>query len=81
MKTQKCSFFEIDFPDESFDIIWAEGLAFFSFEKRLKEWKRLLRTNGFLVVHDDSKNIPSKLKTIPTCGYKLINHFLLPEGA
>ncbi|MFX0183280.1 MAG: class I SAM-dependent methyltransferase [Candidatus Hodarchaeota archaeon] len=81
MRTQKCSLFEIDFPNESFDIIWAEGLAFISFEKRLKEWKRLLRTNGFLVVHDDSKNISSKLETIPSCGYRLINHFSLPEDA
>lgn len=44
-------------------------------------WKRLLRTNGFLVVHDDSKNISSKLNTIPSCGYRLINHFSLPEDA
>jgi ubiquinone/menaquinone biosynthesis C-methylase UbiE len=81
MKTKNCSLFEIDFLEESFDIIWAEGLAFISFEKRLKEWKRLLRTNGFLVVHDDSKNMSYKLKTILSCGYKLINHFSLPEDA
>ena len=82
VKTMKCSLFEIDFPDESFDIIWAEGsISIIGFEKGLKEWSRLLKTNGFLVVHDEIKNISNKLKKIPNCGYKLINYFSLPEDA
>ena len=82
MKTIKCSLFEIDFPDESFDIIWAEGsIHIIGFEKGLKEWNRLLKTNGFLVVHDEIKNISNKLKKIARCGYKLINSFSLPEDA
>ena len=80
MKTMKCSLFEIDFPDESFDIIWAEGsISIIGFEKGLKEWNRLLKTNGFLVVHDEIKTVSNKLKKIPSCGYKLINYFSLPE--
>jgi len=82
VKTIKCSLFEIGFPDESFDIIWAEGsISIIGFEKALKEWNRLLKTNGFLVVHDDTKNMSDKLKKIPDCGYKLINYFSLPEDA
>jgi len=82
VKTVKCSLFEIDFPDESFDIVWAEGsISLIGFERGLREWKRLLKTNGFLVVHDDIKNMPDKLKKIPNCGYELINHFSLPEDA
>ena len=81
MKTMKYSLFKIDFPDESFDIIWAEGSIYIiGFEKGLKEWHRLLKTNGFLVVHDEIKTISNRLKTIPRCGYKLINCFSLPEG-
>ena len=54
VKTVKCSLFEIDFPDESFDIIWAEGvIRIIGFEKSLKEWKRLLNHKGFLVIHDE----------------------------
>ncbi len=80
--TKKCSLFEMDFPDESFDIIWAEGsIWIIGFEKGLKEWRRLLKPNGFLVVHDEIKTVSNKLKKIPSCGYKLINHFSLPEGA
>jgi len=82
VKAKKCSLFEIYFPDESFDVIWAEGsISLIGFERGLEEWKRLLKTNGFLVVHDDIKNMSDKLKKIPCCGYKLINHFPLPEDA
>ena len=82
VKTFKCSLFKIDFPDESFDIIWAEGsIWIIGFEKGLKEWRRLLKPNGFLVVHDEIKTVLSKLRKIRSCGYKLINHFSLPEDA
>jgi len=79
MRTMKCSLFEMDFHSESFDIIWAEGLQFIDFEKRLKEWKQLLKPEGFLVLHDDMKNMSNKIKVIPSCGYNLINYFSLPE--
>jgi ubiquinone/menaquinone biosynthesis C-methylase UbiE len=63
VKTRKCSLFEIDFPDESFDIIWAEGtISIIGFEKGLGEWRPLLRANRFLVVHDDNKNLSYKLE-------------------
>jgi len=82
VKSVKCSLFEIDFPDESFDIIWAEGsMWIIGFEKGLKEWNRLLKPNGFLVVHDEIKTVSNKLKKIPSCGYKLVNYFTLPEDA
>ncbi|MFX1294212.1 MAG: class I SAM-dependent methyltransferase [Promethearchaeota archaeon] len=80
VKTLKCSLFEIDFPNETFDIIWTEGSIFIiGFKKGLKEWNRLLKHNGFLVIHDLLINISEKIKMIPECGYKLINYFLLPE--
>ena len=43
----------MDFPDGSFDIIWAEGSIFIiGFETGLKEWQRFLKPGGFLVVHE-----------------------------
>jgi ubiquinone/menaquinone biosynthesis C-methylase UbiE len=82
VKTVRRSLFEMDFPDESFDIIWAEGsIWIIGFGKGLKEWRRLLKPSGFLVVHDEIKTVSNKLKKIPSCGYKLVNHFRLPEDA
>ena len=72
--------FELDFPDESFDIIWAEGsIARIGFEKGLKEWRRLLESNGFLVVHDEIADVTKKLEQISGCGYDLLGHFTLPR--
>ena len=82
IKTINCSLFEIDLPNESFDIIWAEGaIGVIGFEKGLKAWNRFLKPKGFLVVHDDINNMSYKLKKIPSWGYKLINYFTLPEDA
>lgn len=47
------SMFEIGFPDESFDVVWAEGaLHFMGFAQALRAWRRLIRPDGFLVVHE-----------------------------
>jgi len=82
VRTMRCSLFEMDFPDESFDIIWAEGSIWvIGFERGLKEWRPLLKPNGFLVVHDEIKTVSNKLKKIPGCSYKLKNYFSLPEDA
>jgi ubiquinone/menaquinone biosynthesis C-methylase UbiE len=47
------SMFEMDFPEESFDVIWAEGSIYIiGFERGLKEWRRFLTTGGFIAVHE-----------------------------
>lgn len=80
--TRKCSMFEMDFPDESFDIIWAEGsISVIGFERGLREWRRLLKPDGFLVVHAETREMSSKLKKVPGFGYKLWNLLSLPEDA
>ncbi|MFC2169857.1 class I SAM-dependent methyltransferase [Acidobacteriota bacterium] len=53
------SMFAMDFPEESFDIIWAEGSIYIiGFEKGLKEWKRFLVPQGFLVAHEMTWLLP-----------------------
>lgn len=80
--TKKCSLLNIEFPEETFDIIWAEGsINIVGFEKGLKELRHLLRQDGFLVIHDGVKDVSNKLKKIPDLGYKLVNHFMLPDDA
>jgi SAM-dependent methyltransferase len=47
------SMLSIEFPDESFDLVWAEGSIFIiGFDRGLEEWRRLIRPKGFLVVHE-----------------------------
>jgi hypothetical protein len=70
----------MDYPAESFHIIWAEGsIAMIGFEKGLNEWRKYIKTNGFLVVHDDLGNLEEKINLISQCGYNLVNHFILDE--
>ena len=81
VKTVKCSMSDIDLPDESFDIIWAEGsVQFIGFRRGLKEWRGFLKPNGYLVVHDEIGRITEKLEQISGCGYELLNHFTLSEN-
>jgi len=80
--TKKCSLINIDLPGETFDIIWAEGsIHIVGFEKGLKELRHLLRQDGFLVIHDGVKEISNELKKTSDLGFKLINHFMLPDNA
>jgi ubiquinone/menaquinone biosynthesis C-methylase UbiE len=53
VRVVNCSLLEMDFPNEGFHIIWSEGsIHVIGFERGLEEWRRLIRPNGFLVVHD-----------------------------
>ena len=78
VKTVKCSILDMDFPDGSIDIIWAEGSTWIiGFERGLREWRRFLKPNGFLVVHDEVGNITEKLGVVSGCGYNLLQYFIL----
>jgi len=73
-----CSMFNMDYADESFDIIWSEGSIFaIGFENGLRQWRRLIKPGGFLVVHDEQGDVNKKLEQIPRCGYELLGHFLI----
>jgi len=75
-----CSILDMVFPDESFDIIWSEGSIFvIGFKRGIQEWKRFLKPNGFMVIHDEKGNVEEKLEQISKCGYKLLGYFILSE--
>lgn len=72
----KDSILTMDVPEESFDIIWAEGSIYvMGFEQSIKKWRRFLKPNGFLVIHDENKDKIEKLQIISKCGYRLIAQF------
>lgn len=73
-----CSMLDMDFPDQSFDIIWSEGSIYaVGFEKGLREWRRLLKPDGYMVIHDEKGNVSKKLEQISSCGYEILDYFIL----
>ena len=49
VEMKKGSLFDIDFPEETFDIIWAEGsIWIIGFRKGLQVWNPLLKLKGLL---------------------------------
>ena len=82
VEIKKCSLFDIDFPEETFDIIWAEGsIWIIGFRKGLQVWNPLLKPKGFLVIHDSIRTFSNELDVSSKLGYRLVNHFELPEDA
>jgi len=77
----KDSILTMDFPDESFDIIWSEGSIFvIGFKNGIKKWRRFLKPNGFLVIHDENKDKTKKLELIAKHGYTPIAQFELLDN-
>jgi len=80
VKAMNCSIVAMEFPDESIDIIWAEGsISVIGFERGLRDWRRFLKPNGFMVIHDEKGNVNEKLAQISSCGYELLGYFILNE--
>ncbi|MBN1177491.1 MAG: class I SAM-dependent methyltransferase [Dehalococcoidales bacterium] len=77
---QYCPAADIKFPDESFDLIWSEGcIHIVGFERGLREWKRLLKPGGYMVLHDESIGLKKKLEQIPRYGYEILGYFELDK--
>lgn len=72
------SLFQLEFPDESFDLLWAEGsIAVIGFERGLREWRRLLKPAGFMGIHDERGDLSQKLSAIQGCGYELLGQVVI----
>jgi len=73
---------EMKFPDETFDVVWSEGVVGnIGFETSLKEWRRLLRKDGYLVIHYQVSRVVDVLPRMPQLGYSLTDTVPLPEDA
>lgn len=75
------SMFDMGFPDESFDVVWAEGsIHVIGFKRGLLDWRPLLKQGGYLVVHDELDDIDEKMEQVSHSGYELVTHFVLDEN-
>lgn len=80
VKALEMSLTEMDFPPESFDLIWAEGSAWVTgFEAALRDWIRFLSPGGFLVIHDAVGDIVARGRMINEAGYTLLGCLLLDQ--
>ena len=66
----------LEFEDNSFDVIWSEGAIFvIGFEKGLREWKRLVIPKGYVVVSELSwlrPDVPKEAETYIMQAYPAI---------
>ena len=84
VKAVNCSMLNMDFPDESFDIIWAEGSTFIiGFERALNEWRCLLKYKKFLVAHemtwsrpDPPQEVYNYWKGLAASGIRAVTEYL-----
>ncbi|MDX1771324.1 MAG: methyltransferase domain-containing protein [Planococcaceae bacterium] len=71
------SMFDMDFPLESFDIIWAEGSIYIAgFQRGLKDWNPFLKQEGYLVCSEISwlhNNPANESKEFWEQGYSEMN--------
>jgi SAM-dependent methyltransferase len=73
------SMLDMDFPPNSFDIIWNEGaISAIGFDRGLTEWRSLLVADGYLVVHDSMSDLPRKLELAGKRGYTILKQIALP---
>jgi SAM-dependent methyltransferase len=72
------SMLEMDFPSNSFDIIWSEGaISYIGFERGLREWRNFLIPDGYLVVHDAMSDLRKKIEFTSACGYTMLGQIEL----
>ena len=74
----KVSMLEMTFPDERFDLIWAEGSAYImGFRNALRSWRRLLKEGGFMGFSELSwltEAASDEAREFWSVGYPLMKH-------
>ena len=80
ISVKQASMLDLNRVRETYDIIWAEGSIFVvGFENGIRDWKKLLTKDGFLVVHDEDAGIETKIQIIAKYRYELIGQIRIPH--
>jgi ubiquinone/menaquinone biosynthesis C-methylase UbiE len=81
VKVYNRSVYDTKFKENTFDIIWEEGVIhILDLKRALTECNRVLKQNGFLVTGEAIKWTGRKLKHFPRFGFKLIKEIPWEEG-
>ena len=78
INAQIADMFNLQFPDNYFDLIWSEGAIYIiGFEKGLREWQKKLKPGGYIAVSEISwlkENPPAKIRTFWEENYPAIDN-------
>jgi len=75
-----CSLFDMEFEENLFDIILAEGLLnVVGFKKGFSILIKLLKRNGYFIIHDEFQNHTEKTEFIESNNCKILDSFSLDE--
>jgi ubiquinone/menaquinone biosynthesis C-methylase UbiE len=79
IRIKKRSFEKLNSRSGFFDIVWSEGaISEVGFENGIRSWRRFLKTEGYMVIHDEIREYKRKMELIPVCGFELIKYFVIP---
>ncbi len=74
------SLFDVSFADESFDLLWEEGvLHLLDSTRSLTVCRRLLKPGGFMVMHETVVWFESIRANLSADGFGIVNEYLLPK--
>jgi ubiquinone/menaquinone biosynthesis C-methylase UbiE len=74
------SLFDLQFDNNSFDVLWEEGvLHLLDLSRSLEKCRRLLKPEGYLVMHETTLWYESIQKKLTEFGFKLSNRHVLPK--
>jgi len=80
VKVIHASLFDNKFEDNSFDVLWEEGvLHLLDVHRSLAECQRLLKPDGYLVMHETILWFESTRKKLPEFGFKFMGRHMLPK--
>lgn len=80
MRAFHVSLFDNKFDKNSFDLLWAEGvLHLMDASRSLPECRRLLKLDGYLVMHQTIEWFEGIREKLPEFGFELVDRHMLPR--
>jgi SAM-dependent methyltransferase len=80
IKAIHVSLFDNEFDNNSFDLLWEEGVFhLLDVSRSLSECRRLLKPDGYLVMHETIVWFESIREKLPEFSFELVNQHMLPK--
>ena len=81
IKAIHVSVYDNGFDDDSFDILWEEGvLHLLDASRSFFECRRLLKPNGYLVMHESIEWLESIREKLQKFSFEFVDQYLLPKN-